>query len=260
MKKRKTYTKYLLSPNILNIYCHPTIVFPNLSLFLFSIEKLFLSLNIYLSINRERRYTDIALPPKTQTLKFTIFPPIFPLSSHITQFTLQNRFFSFNFQFFFSMGKYMKKSKTAGDVAAVIMEAPSHAPAVGVRTRAKTLALQKSPTSSPQHTDSSAFLQLRSRRLRKVPPPPQPRRENDSVGNLRLRECSIKTFSSLHSVENLGTGNFCAEEVNFDFTMEGSFGENFLEIEGLDRYIQFQFLQFCVFLISIHFFQFHIYA
>ncbi|CAL5192012.1 unnamed protein product [Lathyrus oleraceus] len=133
------------------------------------------------------------------------------------------------------MGKYMKKSKTAGDVAAVIMEAPSHATAVGVRTRAKTLALQKSPTSSPQLTDSSAFLQLRSRRLRKVPPPPQPRRENDSVGSLRLRECSIKTFSSLHSVENLGTGNFCAEEVNFDFTVEGSFGENFLEIEGLDR-------------------------
>ncbi|KAL5061529.1 hypothetical protein RYX36_023266 [Vicia faba] len=43
------------------------------------------------------------------------------------------------------MGKYMKKPKTVGDVAAVIMEAPSHAPAVGVRTRAKTLALQKSP-------------------------------------------------------------------------------------------------------------------
>ncbi|XP_058764176.1 cyclin-dependent kinase inhibitor 4-like [Vicia villosa] len=135
------------------------------------------------------------------------------------------------------MGKYMKKSKTAGDVAAVIMDSPSHAPAVGVRTRAKTLALQKSPTaaSSPQHTDSSAFLQLRSRRLRKVTPPPQPRRESDSVGNLRLRECSIKTLKSSHSVENLGNGNFCAEEGNFDFPMEGSFGENFLEIEGIDR-------------------------
>ncbi|CAI8583054.1 unnamed protein product [Vicia faba] len=109
------------------------------------------------------------------------------------------------------MGKYMKKPKTAGDVAAVIMEAPSHAPAVGVRTRAKTLALQKSP---PQNTDSSAFLQLRSRRLRKVTPPPQPRRENDSIKTL---------------------GNFCAEEENFDFSIEGSFGENFLEFEGLDR-------------------------
>ncbi|CAJ2670276.1 cyclin-dependent kinase inhibitor 4-like [Trifolium pratense] len=128
------------------------------------------------------------------------------------------------------MGKYMKKSKIAGDVAAVIMDSPSHASTVGVRTRAKTLALQKSPVSSPQNNDSSSYLQLRSRRLRKLPPPPQPRRENASAGNSRLRECSGKTSSS---VEKLGS--FCAEEENVDFTVEGSFGENFLEIEGKDR-------------------------
>ncbi|PNX92627.1 cyclin-dependent kinase inhibitor 3-like protein [Trifolium pratense] len=128
------------------------------------------------------------------------------------------------------MGKYMKKSKIAGDVAAVIMEAPSHTTTVGVRTRAKTLALQKSPIASPQHMDSSSYLELRSRRLRKLPPPPQPRRENASAGNSRLRECSGKTSSS---VEKLGS--FCAEEENVDFTVEGSFGENFLEIEGKDR-------------------------
>jgi hypothetical protein len=130
------------------------------------------------------------------------------------------------------MGKYMKKSKVVGDVA-VIMEAPSHASPVGVRTRAKTLALQKSPVSSPQHMDSSSYLQLRSRRLRKVPPSPQPRKENSSAGNSRLRECSGKTSSS---VEKLGS--FGAEEENVDFTVEGSFGENFLEIEGRDRYIK----------------------
>ncbi|XP_004492301.1 cyclin-dependent kinase inhibitor 4 [Cicer arietinum] len=129
------------------------------------------------------------------------------------------------------MGKYMKKSKIAGDVAAVIMETPSHASTVGVRTRAKTLALQKLPASSPQHTDSSAYLQLRSRRLRKVPPPPPPRRESASVENSRLREYSVKTSSQ--SVEKLG--DFCAEEENVDFSLEGSFGENFLEIEGRDR-------------------------
>jgi hypothetical protein len=32
-------------------------------------------------------------------------------------------------------------------------------------------------------------------------------------------------------------GSFGAEEENVDFTVEGSFGENFLEIEGRDRYI-----------------------
>jgi hypothetical protein len=33
-------------------------------------------------------------------------------------------------------------------------------------------------------------------------------------------------------------GSFGAEEENVDFTVEGSFGENFLEIEGRDRYIK----------------------
>jgi len=124
------------------------------------------------------------------------------------------------------MGKYMRKSKIAGDVAAVIMESPSHATAVGVRTRAKTLALQKS---LPIHPDSSSFLQLRSRRLRKVPPPLPPRKESGSAGNSRLRECSVEKL-----------GNFCAEEENenrdSDFAVEGSFGENFAEIDGRDRY------------------------
>lgn len=135
------------------------------------------------------------------------------------------------------MGKYMKKSKIAGDVAAVIMDAPSHTPAAasGVRTRAKTLALQKSSPSSPQSPDSSAYLQLRSRRLRKVPPPPR------TAANSRLRESSAKTASS-QGAEKLGP--FIKEEENdVDVAMEGSFGENILEIEGRDRY-RVQFLHF----------------
>ena len=111
----------------------------------------------------------------------------------------------------------MKKSKIAGDVAAVIMESPSHSTAVGVRTRAKTLALQKSP---PNHPDSSSFLQLRSRRLRKVPPPLPPRKDTASAGNSKLRECSVE--------EENQNGD--------DFGVEGSFGENFAEIDGRDRY------------------------
>ncbi|XP_038713563.1 cyclin-dependent kinase inhibitor 3-like isoform X2 [Tripterygium wilfordii] len=65
------------------------------------------------------------------------------------------------------MGKYMKKSKIKGDVA--VME-------VGVRTRAKTLALQRllqSQSPSPLVDSSSlCYLQLRSRRLEKPVPPP----------------------------------------------------------------------------------------
>ncbi|RDY02735.1 Cyclin-dependent kinase inhibitor 3, partial [Mucuna pruriens] len=58
------------------------------------------------------------------------------------------------------MGKYMKKSKTAGDVAVTkVSSSSSSSSSIGVRTRSKTLALQNS---------SAAFLQLRTRRLHKV--------------------------------------------------------------------------------------------
>ncbi|XP_061367048.1 cyclin-dependent kinase inhibitor 4-like [Gastrolobium bilobum] len=136
------------------------------------------------------------------------------------------------------MGKYMKKSKIAGDVAAVIMEVSTHSSSssvssspLGVRTRAKTLALQKSP---PQLPDSSSYLQLRSRRLRKVPPPEQPRKccRESALANSRFVESSAKTASSPRD-EKLGT--FSVEEENVDVGMDGSFGENLLEVEGRDR-------------------------
>ncbi|XP_057437052.1 cyclin-dependent kinase inhibitor 5-like [Lotus japonicus] len=111
------------------------------------------------------------------------------------------------------MGKYMKKSKVS---AAVIMDST----AVGVRTRARTLALQKSPPPSPSQSDSSAYLQLRSRRLLKAPPLP---RRQTAVAD------SPKTSSS-QGAEKLGP-----EEENVDVAMEGSFGENLLELEGRDR-------------------------
>ncbi|XP_028759818.1 cyclin-dependent kinase inhibitor 4 isoform X2 [Neltuma alba] len=60
------------------------------------------------------------------------------------------------------MGKYMRKAKTSGDVA--VMDV-SQSSSFGVRTRAKTLALQKSQSQST----SGSYLQLRSRRLEKPP-------------------------------------------------------------------------------------------
>ncbi|GER55097.1 cyclin-dependent kinase inhibitor family protein [Striga asiatica] len=64
------------------------------------------------------------------------------------------------------MGKYIRKPKTSGDVA--VKDASQSY--LGVRTRAKTLALQRlrssADASPPPKTD---YLQLRSRRLQKPP-------------------------------------------------------------------------------------------
>jgi len=121
------------------------------------------------------------------------------------------------------MGKYMKKSKIAGDVAAVIMEAPPPHSHLGVRTRAKTLALQNT---SP---DSSAYLQLRSRRLLKLPPTPpeNPRRSAaETAANSRL----AKTTSSRNAEKFASFDD--------DNNTECSFGENFLDAEPREeRYI-----------------------
>ncbi|XP_039067756.1 cyclin-dependent kinase inhibitor 5-like isoform X2 [Hibiscus syriacus] len=72
------------------------------------------------------------------------------------------------------MGKYIRKGKTAGEVSVVeVLQA-----SLGVRTRAKTLALQRlqKSSASPPPTVASApgkgggsYLQLRSRRLEKPP-------------------------------------------------------------------------------------------
>ena len=69
------------------------------------------------------------------------------------------------------MGKYIRKAKTAGEVA--VMEVSQYS--LGVQTRAKTLALQRlqksstSPGTAPSTTATGdgSYLQLRSRRLEK---------------------------------------------------------------------------------------------
>ncbi|KAG2726545.1 hypothetical protein I3760_01G117600 [Carya illinoinensis] len=63
------------------------------------------------------------------------------------------------------MGKYIRKAKTAGDVAVMDVSQSS----LGVRTRARTLALQKSPPPPTAVSGSGSYLQLRSRRLEKPP-------------------------------------------------------------------------------------------
>ncbi|XP_023539497.1 cyclin-dependent kinase inhibitor 4-like [Cucurbita pepo subsp. pepo] len=69
------------------------------------------------------------------------------------------------------MGKYIKKSKSSREIT--LIDASQSSSYIGVRTRAKTLALQRlqkvsnspSPSSSP--ATSGSYLQLRSRRLQK---------------------------------------------------------------------------------------------
>lgn len=93
------------------------------------------------------------------------------------------------------MGRYMRKTKS-GESA--VMELSSQQSTIGVRTRAKTLALQR------LQSDSSSYLELRSRRLEK---PKELCRESP-------KSKSVKSSPSLNGEE-----------------AEASFGENFLDFD-----------------------------
>ncbi|KAJ8749539.1 hypothetical protein K2173_025734 [Erythroxylum novogranatense] len=140
------------------------------------------------------------------------------------------------------MGKYMKKSKISGDIA--VMEV-SQSTNLGVRTRAKTLALQRLQSSSSlasPNPDTSSFLQLRSRRLEK------PQQGHDTkvmqqpqVKDPKQRESSVKLGSDCgKKVERKGCvgekwaafGSKCETD---ELGLEGSFGDNCLDDEARER-------------------------
>ncbi|CBI17323.3 unnamed protein product, partial [Vitis vinifera] len=113
----------------------------------------------------------------------------------------------------------MRKAKARGEVA--VMEVSQ--PCLGVRTRAKTLALERlqksrprpSPPQSPpqQQASSSSYLQLRSRRLLKPP-----------------------ILSPAVDLLKLGKEEQILEDNNAnDLGIEASFGENVLDFEARDR-------------------------
>ncbi|XWS36561.1 hypothetical protein CRYUN_Cryun20dG0095200 [Craigia yunnanensis] len=140
------------------------------------------------------------------------------------------------------MGKYMKKSKIAGDIA--IMEVSNQST---FRTRvAKTLALQRlqktTPSRSPPQVvvstpevSSFSYLQLRSRRVEKLSPPVS----NETKQKQQGKESSCREEKK--NGENKSEGCFgknrdmvvgvglCCE------TDESSFGENNLDFELRDR-------------------------
>ncbi|KAB2623173.1 cyclin-dependent kinase inhibitor 5-like [Pyrus ussuriensis x Pyrus communis] len=146
------------------------------------------------------------------------------------------------------MGKYMRKSKPTGEVA--IMEVSHSQPSLGVRTRAKTLALQRS---SAQPVTSASYLQLRSRRLEKPPilmtKRLEPRRQKPKAGSnsrassrlgveSRCQKAEASEETAAKEEEDRGQneqGNTNNNE-NADLGVEeASFGENVLEFEGRER-------------------------
>ncbi|KAJ0970434.1 hypothetical protein J5N97_023311 [Dioscorea zingiberensis] len=134
------------------------------------------------------------------------------------------------------MGKYMKKTKISGEVA--VMEV-GHQSLLGVRTRARTLALQRLQKPPPEEEEaevpppppsssSSSYIQLRSRRLEKpIPPPPKPKDSNPSP---RTRANSGSP----------GSARSCRDEamLEADGAVEVSFGDNVIEAEARDRSVR----------------------
>ncbi|TXG46438.1 hypothetical protein EZV62_028062 [Acer yangbiense] len=103
------------------------------------------------------------------------------------------------------MGKYMKKSKITGDIA--VMDS------IGVRTRAKTLALHR--LQRPDPDDSSFYyLQLRSRRLVK-------QQHKDKTCTRQNPNPIIPISTNESFGKNEGT--------------ESAFGDNNLDFEHRDR-------------------------
>lgn len=89
---------------------------------------------------------------------------------------------------------------------------------LGVRTRARTLALHNS-------TQDASFLQLRSRRLQK---PPIPTNNADSKKH-KLQP------KHKHKLTSLPNPNQDVTEDEVEMVVEASFGENTLEFEGTHR-------------------------
>ncbi|KAL8197992.1 hypothetical protein R6Q57_029986 [Mikania cordata] len=152
------------------------------------------------------------------------------------------------------MGKYMKKAKLTGEVMSVMDFSQS---SLGVRTRAKTLALQKlqasrtTDTPTPEQQHELQFLQLRSRKLEK-PPLQQSSRYRQQSLNPRLVTSRLvirsggsgsvgsgPSGSSYVKVRALSESQLVAEEDREDNchfgSEEASFGENHIDFDGRER-------------------------
>ncbi|KAF7132197.1 hypothetical protein RHSIM_Rhsim09G0055300 [Rhododendron simsii] len=127
------------------------------------------------------------------------------------------------------MGKYMKKAKTSREVA--LMDS-----SLGVRTRAKTLALQQRLQKSPAPANSAggggSYLQLRSRRLEKQTLICDSKRQKQTP-----KESPVSNPKSPDLVTDEGTRLETEEKKcnDADEGIEASFGENLVGFEGRER-------------------------
>ncbi|KAL2469511.1 Cyclin-dependent kinase inhibitor 3 [Abeliophyllum distichum] len=148
------------------------------------------------------------------------------------------------------MGKYIRNSKATGEVAV------SHAQSsLGVRTRAKTLALQRLQKSSSSAASAVAaggfsdgcYMQLRNRRLEKPAPPfvteakrqkHPPLEKEPNSNNGRVGPNSVENTGKEKEKEEIvfhGNEKIGVEEKEEENSVEASFGENVLEFEGKER-------------------------
>ncbi|RDX92920.1 Cyclin-dependent kinase inhibitor 3, partial [Mucuna pruriens] len=134
------------------------------------------------------------------------------------------------------MGKYMKKAKPKGELALVESTTSNTTTSyMGVRTRAKTLALQKLHPQPELAPTSDSYLQLRSRRLHKPPislhstkrnkhPNPKSPIPNPPRLGLASEHEALSARNHKHQEDNALHENADAQEA--------SFGENVLDFEG----------------------------
>ncbi|XP_068662626.1 cyclin-dependent kinase inhibitor 5-like [Aristolochia californica] len=151
------------------------------------------------------------------------------------------------------MGKYMRKAKMTGEVA--VMEVSQSS--LGVRTRARTLAMQK-PAVNPVTVASGCYLELRSRRLLKQVVPQDAKKIKEPAckekANPIPRLVSALLDSGSLSSVSLGClkKNGGADVVEGPLSkvppvegtpenqvgLEVSFGENILDTEGRERSVR----------------------
>ncbi|RLN39370.1 hypothetical protein C2845_PM01G04150 [Panicum miliaceum] len=115
------------------------------------------------------------------------------------------------------MGKYMRKGKVSGEVA--VMEVPGGA-LLGVRTRSRTLALQRAqrpPEKGEAGEAAGEYLELRSRRLEK-PHKEQPAAAAPAPKRGAARKATAAAVPALAEDE-----------------VEVSLGENVLDFDAMER-------------------------
>lgn len=186
-------------------------------------------------------FTIIFLPKKPFPLSFFSFSL---LRLKITFFSSSSSFPSFHSQpeipsiIFPNMGRYIKKSKIAG--GALPAKDISHQTASSFRTRAaKNLALQRLRShSTPPCVDADSFryLQLRSRRLVKLPLLADTRKQQQKqlINSVGKRQTTNPRANSVLSSEPTNLEEDCGS--NLVNSGSGcSFGEKGLEFESGDR-------------------------